>query len=163
MYQTDLTVAAVVHHEGRYLIVDERAMRRDVLSQPGGHIEPGESPEEAVVREVLEETGCHVDCGDMVGVYLWIQPQTRQQYLRIVYVARFLSCDEDRPLDDGIHARLWLTRVDLARERFRLRTPAVLRCVEDFEAGRREPQAELTQLLPLQHNVDSVLARANLV
>jgi 8-oxo-dGTP pyrophosphatase MutT (NUDIX family) len=28
--------------------------------QPGGHIEPGESPEEAVVRECVEETGLTV-------------------------------------------------------------------------------------------------------
>jgi 8-oxo-dGTP pyrophosphatase MutT (NUDIX family) len=28
--------------------------------QPGGHLEPGESPEEAVLREVVEETGLDV-------------------------------------------------------------------------------------------------------
>ena len=60
-----------------------------VLSQPGGHIESGEAPEQAVVREVLEETGCTVACADMIGVYLWIHPQTRQQFLRIVYAAEF--------------------------------------------------------------------------
>ena len=51
MYPTDLTVAAVVLYEGRYLIVEETANRRNVLTQPGGHIEAGESPEEAVVRD----------------------------------------------------------------------------------------------------------------
>ncbi len=163
MYQTDLTVAAIVPHRDRYLIVNERAMRRDVLTQPGGHIEAGETPEAAVVREVLEETGCHVESGDIVGVYLWIQPQTRQQFLRIVYVAKFLSCDEDRPLDEGIHARLWMSRDEIAQERIRLRTPVVLRCVEDFEAGRRESDGLFSGMLPLQQNVDSVLARADLV
>src|SRR4051812_21424039 len=27
---------------------------------PGGHLEPGESPEEALHREVMEETGAHL-------------------------------------------------------------------------------------------------------
>ena len=66
MYPTDLTVAAVVERDGRYLLVEEHAMGLVVLSQPGGHIEAGESPEQAVVREVLEETGCTVHYVDEV-------------------------------------------------------------------------------------------------
>ena len=54
MYPTDLTVAAVIEHDGKYLLVEERAMGRRVFTQPGGHIEANESPEEAAVREVLE-------------------------------------------------------------------------------------------------------------
>ena len=51
MYPTDLTVSAVVEHDGKYLLVEEHAMGLVVLNQPGGHIESGESPEAAVVRE----------------------------------------------------------------------------------------------------------------
>ena len=163
MYPTDLTVAAVVIRDGRYLIVEERAMCRVVLSQPGGHIEGGESPEDAVIREVLEETGCRVSCGELIGVYLWIQPQTRQQFLRLVYVADFLSCDEAYPLDDVIVARHWMSREEIHENCTRLRTPVVLRCIDDFEAGRRESDTLLSGMLPLEHNVDRVIARADLV
>ena len=163
MYPTDLTVAAVIEHEGRYLLVEERAMGRRVLTQPGGHIEADESPEQAVVREVLEETGCSVGCADMIGVYLWIHPQTRQQFLRIVYAARFISCDESLPLDDGILGRRWMSLDDLRDRRSVLRTPAVLRCVEDYVSGRRESDALLTGMLPLQQNVHRILAAADLV
>ena len=89
MYPTDLTVAAVVERENKYLFVEETSMGRRVITQPGGHIEAGESPEQAVVREVFEETGCRVKCDDMIGVYLWIHPQTRQQFLRLVYSATY--------------------------------------------------------------------------
>lgn len=163
MLPTDLTVAAVVHHQGRYLIVEEQAMRRVVLSQPAGHIESGESPEQALVREVLEESACTVTCGELVGVYLWIHPQTRQQFLRLVYVAEFQSCDESLPLDETIVARHWMTRHEIEENRGRLRTPAVLRCINDFEAGRRESDGLLARMLPLEHNVARVLARADLV
>ncbi len=163
MYATDLTVSAVVEHEGRYLLVEEFALGGVVLNQPGGHIEAGESPEAAVVREVLEETGCNVECRELIGVYLWIHPQTRQQFVKIAYVGAFIGYDKERALDDSIVARRWMTREDIEHRRQGLRSPVVLRCVHDFEAGQRQSDTLLSGMLPLQHNVDAVLANANLV
>ena len=138
-------------------------MGRRVVTQPGGHIEAGESPEQAVVREVYEETGCRVKCDDMVGVYLWIHPQTRQQFLRLVYSATYIACDESHPLDDGILARKWAGRIEIESRQNELRTPIVLRCVNDYEAGKRQSDALLTGMLPLQQNVHRILATADLV
>lgn len=163
MYPTDLTVAAVVLKEGHYLFVEEVANRRYVLTQPGGHIEAGESPEQAVVRETLEETGCTVVCEDLIGVYLWIQPQTRQPFLKLVYSADFVSCDEDARLDSGIIARRWLTRQDVEKSRATLRSPVVLRCIHDYEAGIRQSDALFRGMLPLDKNVAAVMAAADLV
>ena len=56
-----------------------------------------------------------------------------------------------------------MSRDEIEQERERLRTPVVLKCIEDFEAGRRESDGLFAGMLPLQHNVDSVLARADLV
>ncbi|MDH3337132.1 MAG: NUDIX hydrolase [Gammaproteobacteria bacterium] len=163
MYPTDLTVSAVVEDNGNYLLVEEHATGQIVLNQPGGHIEAGESPEAAVVREVLEETGCHIACGELVGVYLWIHPQSRQQFLRLVFTAELLGCDEERILDDTIVARCWMTREDIEHRRKTLRSPVVLRCVHDYEAGKRQSDGLLSGMLPLQQNVDAVLANADLV
>jgi 8-oxo-dGTP pyrophosphatase MutT (NUDIX family) len=163
VHPTDLTVAAVIAKDGRYLIVEERAMRSIVLNQPGGHIESGETPEQAVVREVLEETGCTVVCGDLIGIYLWIQPQSRQHFLRIMYVADFVSRDEARPLDTTTVAVRWMSAADLEHRRRAARTPVVLRAVRDFEAGVRQSHELLTGMLPLQNNVLAVMASADLV
>lgn len=163
MHPTDLTIAAVVQHDGRYLLVEEHAMGLVVLNQPGGHIETGETPEETVVREALEETGCSIRCSEMIGVYLWIHPQTRQQFLRIVYAAEFESCDESLQLDHSIVSKQWLTRAELEARRSRMRYPVVLRCIQDYESGRRESDKLLSGMLPLQQNVHRVLARADLV
>jgi len=163
MYPTDLTVSAVVEDNGRYLLVEEHSMGEVVLNQPGGHIETGESPEDAVVREVLEETGCRVACGELVGVYLWIHPQTRQQFLRLVFVAEYLGYDEHLTIDHNIVGRRWMPFEHIEHRRSDLRTPVVLRCIRDFEAGHRQSDALLTGMLPLQQNVDAVIANADLV
>ena len=39
-------------------------------SIPGGHVEPGETWQEAAEREVLEETGLRATCGRFVG---WVE------------------------------------------------------------------------------------------
>jgi len=160
---TDLTVASVVEDQGRFLMIEERSSGIVVVNQPGGHIEAGESPEQAAERETLEETGCIVSVRDLLGVYLWIHPQSRQNFLRIVFVADLLSHDPSRELDDGIYAVHWYTLEEMQRRRRELRTPMVLKSVEDYLAGRRQPHTLLADMMPVQQNVDRVLASACLI
>ncbi|MDH4110772.1 MAG: NUDIX domain-containing protein [Gammaproteobacteria bacterium] len=163
MLPTDLTVAMLVEREGRYLIIKERVANALVLTQPGGHIESGESPEEAAIRETLEESGCEVAIRELLGVYLWIHPQTRQQFLRIMFVGDFLREMPDQRLDAGIVGVRWYEHAELKRRSRELRSPVVLRCIQDFEAGLRRPADMLRGMLPLQRNVHAVLASASLV
>ena len=62
-------VGAVVHDAaGRLLLIQRgREPSRGSWSLPGGRVEPGETPAEAVEREVLEETGLRVQAGAVVG------------------------------------------------------------------------------------------------
>jgi 8-oxo-dGTP pyrophosphatase MutT (NUDIX family) len=163
MNRTDITVSAIVERDGRFLIVEEHSAGAVVMNHPGGHIESGESPEQAAVREALEETGCQISIDGLLGVYLWVHPLTRLQYLRIAFVGNYLSRDDNRKLDDGICAVHWLTPGDLRRHIRRLRSPVVMRCVEDYLAGRRQPDTLLSGMLPVQRNVAAVKANAALV
>lgn len=163
MLTTDLTVAAVVMHDGAYLIVEETVGGETVVTQPGGHIESGETPEDAVRREVFEEAACDVTVGELIGVYLWIHPQTRQQYLRIVYVAELEKAHRRRPPDAAIHAVHWLSRADLERRSHQHRSPVVMRCIEDYLSGKRQPNSLLSGMKPIERHVDSVLANARLI
>ena len=144
-------------------MIKERSSGVMVVNQPGGHIDAGESPEEAAEREALEETGCQISVTGLLGVYLWIHPQSRQNFLRIVYVADLLASGVTHKLDDGIHAVHWYTVADV-RQRIRdLRTPTVLRCIEDYIAGQRKPKTLLENMMPVQQNVGEVMANAILV
>ncbi len=57
--------------------------RRDVpvWVLPGGGIDPGESPENAVVREILEETGFTVKVDRLVGDYIPMNRLAKRTYL----------------------------------------------------------------------------------
>src|SRR4029079_12215435 len=52
----EVTVAAVVMRDGRFLMVEERIAGELVLNQPADHLEDGETLEAAVIREAREET-----------------------------------------------------------------------------------------------------------
>ncbi len=58
----------ILDDQGRVLLIKENYDRRR-WGLPGGALEPGESPEDAVVREVREETGVTVTIDHLVGSY----------------------------------------------------------------------------------------------
>ena len=163
MLPTDLTVSTIVERDDHFLMIEERSSGLLVVNQPGGHINAGESPEQAAEREALEESGCIVSVTGLLGVYLWIHPQTRQNFLRIVYIADLVSEHPKRRLDNGIQAVHWYKLSDVQQRKRELRSPIVLRSIEDYIAGNRQSVSLLADMMPIQQNVDQVLANAALV
>ena len=145
-WRPNVTVAAVVEHQGRFLLVQEHDGARTVLNQPAGHLEPGESLLQAVVRETLEETARVFEPEGLVGIYRFASPQQGITYLRFCFHGRCGPAEEGRPLDPDIHGTLWLEPTQLASRSEGLRSPLVVRCIEDYLAGRRYPLALLTDL-----------------
>jgi 8-oxo-dGTP diphosphatase len=90
-------VGAVVHDpDGRLLLIRRgHAPHAGSWSLPGGRVERGETPEQAVEREVREETGLEVRAGDPVG---------RVQILGngVVYDVLDLACTLVRPGDEPV-------------------------------------------------------------
>lgn len=66
----DLRVAAyaVVERRGRLLLTHWRRGHMHGWTLPGGGLESGEDPRDAVVREVFEETGLEARVGKLLGV-----------------------------------------------------------------------------------------------
>jgi 8-oxo-dGTP diphosphatase len=60
--------AAILDDGGRILCV-RMNYAAHAWTTPGGRVEPGESPLDALKREVLEESGLDVEAGELVGVY----------------------------------------------------------------------------------------------
>jgi 8-oxo-dGTP pyrophosphatase MutT (NUDIX family) len=147
-WKPSVTVAAVIEHDGRFLLVEEDTAEGLRLNNPAGHLEPGESPEQGVLREVLEETACAFTPQCVVGVYLsrFQRPATGEDvtYLRLAYAGSVGEPDLARALDEGIVRTVWMTLPELRASRERHRSALVLTCIEDYLAGRRYPLSLVT-------------------
>lgn len=138
-----VTVAAIVERDGRYLLVEEHTPDGLLLNNPAGHLDPGESPLQAVVREALEETARTFTPHALVGVYL-SRAQRRSPAEDVTYVRLAFAGDVSEPLpgralDAEIVRTLWMTPDELRLDAARHRSPLLMRCVDDHRAGRRYP------------------------
>lgn len=154
-WKPSVTVAAIVERDGRYLLVEEQTPEGLKLNNPAGHLDPGESPEQAAARECLEETACTFVPQALLGVYLArferparaAAPGSGQDgtpaeditYLRFAYCGTVGEPEPGRALDSPIVRTLWLTPDELRAQAHRLRSPLVQRCIDDHQAGVRHP------------------------
>ena len=154
-WKPSVTVAAIAWRisDGtpRYLLVEEHTAEGLRLNNPAGHLDPGESPLQAVVRECLEETACTFVPQALLGVYLsrfvrpaggglqGDSPAEDITYLRFAYTGTVGEPEPGRALDTGIVRTLWLTADELRATEARHRSPLILRCLDDLLAGVRHP------------------------
>ncbi len=141
-FQPRVTVAAVIERNGRFLLIEEETSDGLRLNNPAGHLDPGEAPAEGCARETLEETAHRFTPTALVGVYLSRSERPSGEdvtYIRFAYCGDLGALEPDRPLDTGIVRTLWLTAQEIRDSAGRHRSPLVVRCVEDYLAGRRYP------------------------
>jgi 8-oxo-dGTP pyrophosphatase MutT (NUDIX family) len=138
-WKPDITVAAISESDGRFLVVEERINHRLVFNQPAGHVESGETIIAAVVREVREETAWVFIPEAFLGAYLWRSPSSGRTTLRFAYSGAVVDHNAFQPLDRAIVRTHWLSRAELLEREPRMRSPLVLRCVNDYISGRRLP------------------------
>lgn len=134
-----VTVAAVVERDGTFLLVQEQTRKGLRLNQPAGHLESGESLPGGATRETLEESAWRVEPYALVGIYRWQAPDNGATFVRFAYAATPLAHEPGRRLDADIVAALWLTYDEILARRDEHRSPLVLRCIDDYRAGRRWP------------------------
>jgi 8-oxo-dGTP pyrophosphatase MutT (NUDIX family) len=141
IWKPSVTVAAVVERDGRFLFVEEHTDQGLRINQPAGHLDPGETLQQAVAREALEETAHPFTPTALVGIYLWrsadlARPTT---YLRFAFTGELGGAIDGLALDHGIVRTLWLSRPELAQRAAQWRSPLVGRCIDDYLSGQRYP------------------------
>lgn len=139
IWKPNVTVAAVVQRDGKFLLVEEETDLGLAFNQPAGHLEEGESLVDAVIRETLEETAYHFKPTNLVGIYHWRHPIKGTTYLRFAFAGEVGAHEAERQLDEGIVAAHWLTLDEIKETQARHRSPLILRCCEDFLAGKSYP------------------------
>lgn len=142
----EITVAAVIERDNKFLLVEEESDGRIVLNQPAGHLDPGETLAAAAQRETLEETGWHFTPTKVIGIYLYQSKHSGTTYMRTCFSGELGQHNAGQPLDKGIIRALWLTRDEVIAQRDQLRSPMVLQCIDDYLARKSYPLELITDL-----------------
>ena len=139
IWKPNVTVAAVIERDGKFLLVEEKITDGVCLNQPAGHLEADESILDAVTREALEEPAYHFVPQYLVGIYRWHSIKSDTTYLRFAFAGAITGHEINRPLDTGILQAIWLTPDEIRATQARHRSPLILRCMEDYLENRRYP------------------------
>lgn len=139
IWKPNVTVAAVIEQDGKFLMVEEETGEGIRFNQPAGHWEADETLAEGAVREALEETAYHFSPEWLLGVYRWHHPRKDITYLRFAFAGRVHGHEPQRQLDSGILRAVWLSQEEIRATAERHRSPLVLKCIEDYLAGTRYP------------------------
>jgi 8-oxo-dGTP pyrophosphatase MutT (NUDIX family) len=139
IWKPNVTVAAVIERDGKFLLVEEETSQGVRFNQPAGHLEADESLLVAVAREVLEESAYSFTPQHLLGIYRWHSPESDTTYLRFAFTGTITGHDAARKLDTGILQAVWLLPDEIRAAQERHRSPLVLRCIEDYLAGKCYP------------------------
>lgn len=139
IWKPHATVAAVLEQDGKFLLVEEHTPQGLLFNQPAGHWEANETLAAGAVREVLEESAYDFDPEFLIGVYRWHSTSSDTTYLRFAFGGKILAHHPERALDKGIVRAVWMTLDEIRATQARHRSPLILRCVEDYIAGKRYP------------------------
>lgn len=92
--------AAVIFDQDKNIfLVKSTYQRFHPWGLPGGSLEYGEHPEEAVIRELLEETSLHICIEKLILVNSWLPDRVGFYYLCKIIDGTFHSSDEVSDFD----------------------------------------------------------------
>lgn len=123
----DIRVAAygVIVDGGRILLAHWNESGRSGWTLPGGGIDPGEDPVDAVVREIAEETGYRAEAGELLGIDSKIVPAEQRfspnagplHALRIVYRASVVGGRLTNEKDGSTDEAAWFSLTGIPNRR----------------------------------------------
>jgi 8-oxo-dGTP diphosphatase len=126
----DIRIAAygVITDRDRILLAHWNENGRSGWTLPGGGIDPGEDPVDAVVREIAEETGYAAEAGDLLGIDSKVIPAENRfdphagplHALRIVYRATIVGGTLANELDGTTDEAAWFPLASIPNRRVEL-------------------------------------------
>lgn len=129
---TLVVAAAVIIEDGRVLLTQRKsgAHLAGAWEFPGGKVEAGEDPRDALARELREELGIEAEAGEVLDVTFHRYEEAQKAVLLLFFEAsRRRGSPEPRAID--VAAFAWATQADLDPARFPPADVAVLAKVRE--------------------------------
>ncbi len=112
----DVVVVGALVRDGRVLLVHRRAGRRhfpDCWDLPGGHVEPGEGPTDALVRELREELGVEATVTGPSSLHVEHEPHHDDGLLLDVWTVSSWTGEPVNAAPDEHDGLRWVTSDEL--------------------------------------------------
>ncbi|MFB6242071.1 MAG: NUDIX hydrolase [Candidatus Nanosalina sp.] len=103
-------VKALIEDDGRYLLIKQDVGDREIWNLPGGRVDFGETPLEALERELQEEVSLSPEIGETLGMYTFFIDDEHQVVLTVfeaTYTGGEIDIDSN-PADDVILDHRWV-------------------------------------------------------
>lgn len=110
--KNEFSSGGIVYKENQFLLVENSRMKNPDEKWwgfPKGHLEAGESTEQAAVREVEEETGIKSEIIQKIGQSKYTLTKNEEQIFKVVtiYLMKYLS-GELNPQIEEVSNVIWL-------------------------------------------------------
>lgn len=139
MFKPHVTVACVVHAQGKFLVVEETINDKALWNQPAGHLEANETLVQAAARELWEETSIDAIPQHFIRMHQWIAPDNTP-FLRFLFAIELNETCATWPNDGDIDRCLWVTADEILNAS-NLRSPLVAESIRCYQSGQRYPLA----------------------
>ena len=107
-------VKAVIVKDGKILFIKQFVKGKEVWDLPGGRIEYGESPQEALAREIKEELGMDITVLKQAGVYWFFRIVDKDQVICNAFLCKAsnneISLAKNPSLAEDIREFQWLDK-----------------------------------------------------
>jgi len=128
-----VVAGVVVKQDGKYLLVQEKKPSAYGLwNLPAGHVEEGQTIEEAAIKEAKEETGYNVELIRKLGIF----HKNADKSCKHAFLAKIIGGELSIPENEILDVR-WFTYDEILGMKDKLRTPAILEAIDLVEKESR--------------------------
>ncbi len=121
MSKVVVSAKAIILNDDKFLVLKQSRPGMSYWDLPGGKLEYGETPEEAVIREVKEEVDLVVMPIKLIGTWWFFSPVNKYQVICLTYLceARDFGIDLTKnPADETIKEYAWISKDEFLTGQF---------------------------------------------